>query len=74
MKGDPMTIEFVGFERPMTWASVGHSSRLVATSQGPLRHLMPMLGPVMRQREDRNLGAIKAALEREDRGNLKLAS
>jgi hypothetical protein len=25
---------------------------------------MPMLGPVMRQREHRNLGAIKAALER----------
>jgi hypothetical protein len=33
-------------------------------SQGPLRFLMPVLGPIMRRREDRNLGAIKAALER----------
>ena len=85
IRGDPMTIEFVRFQRPTTWASVGRSRRLVATSegqvsktpggarlvirmelqpQGPLRYLMPMLGPVMRQREDRNLGAIKAALER----------
>jgi uncharacterized protein YndB with AHSA1/START domain len=84
MKGDPMTIEFVGFERPTAWASVGRSRRLLANAegrvsstpggarlvirielqpQGPLRYLMPMLGPVMRRRERRNLGAIKAALE-----------
>jgi hypothetical protein len=81
-----MAIEFVGFERPTTWASVGRSRRLVASSegqvsktpggarlvirmelqpQGSLRYLMPMLGPAMRRREDRNLQAIKAALEQE---------
>jgi uncharacterized protein YndB with AHSA1/START domain len=85
IRGDPMTIEFVGFERPTAWASVGRSRRILATSegqvsktpggarlvirmelqpQGPLRYLMPMLGPAMRRREDRNLRAIKAALER----------
>jgi hypothetical protein len=85
IKGDPMTIEFVRFERPTTWASVGRSRRLLANSegqvsrtpggahlvirtelqpQGPLRFLLPVLGPTMRRREERNLRAIKAALER----------
>jgi uncharacterized protein YndB with AHSA1/START domain len=85
IRGDPMTIEFVRFQRPTAWASVGQSRQLVVASegrvsrmpggarlvirmelqpQGPLQYLMPMLGPVMRQREHRNLGAIKAALER----------
>jgi uncharacterized protein YndB with AHSA1/START domain len=85
IKGDPMTIEFVRFEHPTTWASVGRSRRLLANSegqvsktpggarlvirmelqpQGPLRFLMPVLGPTMRRREGRNVGAIKAALER----------
>jgi hypothetical protein len=80
-----MTIEFVRFQRPMTWASVGRSRQLLATSegqvsktpggarlvlrmelqpQGPIRFLMPILGPIMRRREARNLRAIKAALER----------
>jgi uncharacterized protein YndB with AHSA1/START domain len=35
VKGDPMTIEFVRFERPTVWASVGRSRRLVATSESP---------------------------------------
>jgi len=30
-----------------------------------LRLLRPVLGPIMRQREDRNLQAVKAALEQE---------
>jgi hypothetical protein len=85
IKGDPMTIEFVRFQRPTAWTSVGRSRRLVANSdgqvsktpsgirltirmelqpQGPLRFLMPVLGIVMRRREQRNLRAIKAALER----------
>jgi hypothetical protein len=85
IKGDPMTIEFVRFQRPTTWASVGRSRRLVANSQGqvaktpggarlvigmdlqprgPLRLLLPVLDPIMRRREARNLRAIKAALER----------
>jgi hypothetical protein len=34
IRGDPMTIELVRFQRPTTWASVGRSRRLVATSQG----------------------------------------
>jgi uncharacterized protein YndB with AHSA1/START domain len=85
VKGDPMTIEFVRFERPTVWASVGRSRRLVATSEshvsktpagarlvtrveleprGALRVLRPVLGRVMRRREERNLLAIKATLER----------
>jgi uncharacterized protein YndB with AHSA1/START domain len=85
IKGDPMTIELVRFERPTTWATVGRSRQLLANSegqvsktpvgarlvirmklqpQGPLRFLMPVLGPTMRRREERNLSAIKAALER----------
>jgi uncharacterized protein YndB with AHSA1/START domain len=85
IRGDPMTIELVRFERPTAWASVGRSRRLVANSdgqvsktpsgvrltirmelqpQGALRFLMPVLGMVMRRREQRNLRAIKAALER----------
>lgn len=85
IRGDPMTIEFVAFQRPTAWASVGRSRRLVANSdgqvsktpsgirltirmelqpQGALRFLMPVLGIVMRRREQRNLRAIKAALER----------
>jgi uncharacterized protein YndB with AHSA1/START domain len=34
IRGDPMTIEFVRFQRPSAWASVGHSRRLLATSEG----------------------------------------
>jgi uncharacterized protein YndB with AHSA1/START domain len=85
IRGDPMTIELVRFQRPTTWASVGRSRRLVATSQGQvakrpggarlvirtelqpqgaLRFLLPVLGPIMRRREHRNLRAIKTALER----------
>jgi uncharacterized protein YndB with AHSA1/START domain len=33
--------------------------------RGALRLLRPVLGPIMRQREDRNLQAVKAALEQE---------
>jgi hypothetical protein len=44
-----MTIEFVRIElRP----------------QGALRLLLPVLGPIIRRREERNLRAIKLALER----------
>jgi hypothetical protein len=85
IKGDPMTIEFVRFERPTAWASVGRSRRLVANSngqvsttpggtrlvvriqlqpQGALRLLLPVLDPIMRRREERDLRAIKLALER----------
>jgi uncharacterized protein YndB with AHSA1/START domain len=86
VKGDPMTIEFVRFQRPTSWATVGRARRLVASAegqiwptpggahlalrtrlqpQGALRLLRPVLGPIMRRREDRNLQAIKAALEQE---------
>jgi uncharacterized protein YndB with AHSA1/START domain len=34
LKGDPMTIEVVRFERPHAWESVGRSRRLEATTQG----------------------------------------
>ena len=34
LKGDPMTIEVVRFERPRVWESVGRSRRLEATTQG----------------------------------------
>jgi hypothetical protein len=65
--------EFVRFERPTAWASVGRSRRLVANSngqvsttpggtrlvvrielrpQGALRLLLPVLGPIMRRREE----------------------
>lgn len=85
VKGDPMTIEFVRFQPPTSWATVGRSRRLIASSQGwvttrpggarlvlrtrlqprgALRLLLPVLGPIMRQREQRNLLAIKAVLER----------
>jgi Polyketide cyclase / dehydrase and lipid transport len=86
VKDDPMTIEFVRLQRPTSWATVGRSKRLVATSEGQvsttpdgvrlvlrtrlqprgaLRLLRPVLGLIMRQRENRNLQAIKAALEQE---------
>jgi len=34
LKGDPMTIEYVGFDRPRHWESVGHSRRLDARTYG----------------------------------------
>ena len=34
MKGDPMLIEYVGFDRPRTWESVGRSRRLEARTYG----------------------------------------
>jgi hypothetical protein len=34
IKGNPMVIEYVRFERPTLWASVGRSPRLDATSEG----------------------------------------
>jgi hypothetical protein len=34
LKGDPTTVEFVRFERPLAWESVGRSRRLDAKSEG----------------------------------------
>jgi hypothetical protein len=34
LKGDPMLIEYVGFDRPRTWESVGRSRRLDARTYG----------------------------------------
>jgi hypothetical protein len=34
LKGDPMTVEVVRFERPRAWESVGRSRRLEATTKG----------------------------------------
>ena len=84
LKGSPMTIELVHFERPVAWASVGRSRRLDANGEGrvsatedgahlvmrmelrpkgALRLLLPILGRFMHKQEERNLAAIKQALE-----------
>jgi len=34
LKGDPMLVEYVGFDRPLTWESVGRSRRLDARTSG----------------------------------------
>jgi Polyketide cyclase / dehydrase and lipid transport len=34
LKGDPMVIEYVGFDRPRSWESVGRSRRLDARTYG----------------------------------------
>jgi hypothetical protein len=34
LKGDPMTIELVRFERPTAWEAAGHSARLDAKTEG----------------------------------------
>ena len=34
LKGDPMLVEYVGFDRPRTWESVGRSRRLDARTFG----------------------------------------
>jgi hypothetical protein len=36
-----MTIEFIRYERPTSWATLGHSARLVATAEG---QVWPTLG------------------------------
>ena len=84
LKANPTMIEFVRFERPVAWESVGRSRRLDATSEGrvtttedgarlvirmglrakgTLRLLLPILGRFMHKQEERNLAAIKQALE-----------
>ena len=84
LKGNPTTIEFVRFERPTAWESVGRSRRLDARSEGrvsateegarlvmrmelrpkgTLRWLLPILGRFMHKQQERNLAAIRAALE-----------
>lgn len=84
LKGDTMTIEYVRFERPLAWATVGRSPRLdvkgegrISASEdgvhlvmrmelspkGALRLLLPILGGFMRRQQERNLAAIKQALE-----------
>ena len=84
LKGSPMTIELVHFERPVAWGSVGRSRRLDAKGEGrvsareegahlvmrmelrpkgALRLLLPILGRFMHKQEERNLAAIKRALE-----------
>ncbi|HEU0248026.1 MAG TPA: SRPBCC family protein [Gaiellaceae bacterium] len=84
LKGSPMTIELVRFERPVAWESVGRSRRLDAKGEGrvsatedgahlvmrmelrpkgTLRLLLPILGRFMHKQEERNLAAIKQALE-----------
>jgi uncharacterized protein YndB with AHSA1/START domain len=84
LRGDTMTIEYVRFERPLAWATVGRSPRLfvkgegrISTSEdrvrlvmrmelspkGALRLLLPILGRFMHRQQERNLAAIKQALE-----------
>jgi hypothetical protein len=84
LKGDPTIIEFVRFERPVGWESVGRSRRLDARSEGrvsvteegarlvmrmelrpkgTLRLLLPVLGRFMHKQQERNLAAIREALE-----------
>jgi hypothetical protein len=84
LKDSPTTIEFVRYERPVAWESVGRSRRLDAKSEGrvsatehgarlvmrmelrlkgTLRLLLPILGRFMHKQQERNLAAIKAALE-----------
>lgn len=84
LEGDPTTIEFVRFERPVLWESVGRSHRLDARSEGrvsalesgarlamrmelrpkgTLRLLLPVLGRFMHKQQERNLAAIREALE-----------
>jgi len=84
MKGDPMVVEYVRFDRPTGWAAVGRSHRLSTQGEGrvsptedgvrlvirmellprgPLAVLLPLMGRLMQRREERNLAAIKAALE-----------
>lgn len=84
LQGSPMTIEFVRFDRPVAWESLGRSRRLDATGEGrvsateegarlvmrmelkpkgTLRVLLPVLGRFMHKQEERNLAAIKEALE-----------
>jgi hypothetical protein len=84
LTGDPTTIEFVRFERPVAWDSVGRSRRLDARSEGrvsaledgarllmrmelrpkgTLRLLLPILGRFMHKQQERNLTAIREALE-----------
>jgi Polyketide cyclase / dehydrase and lipid transport len=85
LHGDPMTIEFVRFERPLAWGTLGRSRRLDARGEGQvsatedgahlvmrmelkpkgaLRLLRPILGRFMQEQQERNLAAIKQALER----------
>lgn len=85
LKGNPMTIEYVRFERPVAWETSGHSRRMDAkgkgrisatahgarlmmrmelSPKGALRFLLPILGRFMYQQQERNLAAIKQALER----------
>jgi Polyketide cyclase / dehydrase and lipid transport len=84
LKGNPMTIELVRFERPVAWETVGRSRRVDAVGEGlvsateegarllmrmelrpkgTLRLLLPILGRFMHKQEERNLVAIKEALE-----------
>jgi hypothetical protein len=84
LKGNPTSIEFVRFERPAAWDSVGRSRRLDARSEGrvsaledgarllmrmelrpkgTLRLLLPILGRFMHKQQERNLTAIREALE-----------
>jgi uncharacterized protein YndB with AHSA1/START domain len=84
LEGNPTSIEFVRFERPAAWDSVGRSRRLDARSEGrvsaledgarllmrmelrpkgTLRLLLPILGRFMHKQQERNLTAIREALE-----------
>ena len=85
LQGNPMTIEFVRFERPLAWETSGRSRRMDANGEGrvsttdrgtrlvmrmelspkgPFKFLLPILGRFMHQQQERNLAAIKQALER----------
>jgi uncharacterized protein YndB with AHSA1/START domain len=85
LEGNPMTIEFVRFDRPTGWQTVARSRRLNAKGEGrisatdrgarlvmrmelspkgALRLLVPILGRFMHRQQERNLAAIKQALER----------
>lgn len=86
----PLNVEYIAMERPRSWATLGHSSkmdvnlaakvtplgtdraRITVTMEllphGTLKLLMPVIKRVMQKTEEKNLAALKAAIERRAAG------
>jgi hypothetical protein len=71
VKGPPMVMECVGYERPSAWSLIGNSSALTAGGGGrvlPAHGLLRLAAPLLRRRMKpmlgRDLANIKSVLER----------
>ena len=61
-------VEYIGMERPRSWAALGHGSRMDVNLSAALKLMMRMIKRLMQKTEEKNVAALKTAIERRAAG------